>query len=149
MRYWQTKKFSLIEHKWYEKLKKQGFIDEEKRLGAERVLIQRSSNAYRQSPRVVKENKESYFDLVMQGLHKFECDNPIDQIIMNQRSLGISIQEISAYLKKKKQKHQNHSYSHRNVIRYVIRKYENRWGIIRWTPKQLDPNWKKKVRPTK
>ena len=86
----------------------------------------------------------------MQGLHRFECDNPVGSIeIMNQRSLGISIQDISEYLKKHKVRHKNISnrscsYSHRNVIRHVIRKYEHRWGIIKWTPKQLDPNWKRK-----
>lgn len=146
MRYWQTKKFSLLEHKWYEKLKKQGFIDEEKKLGIfghERVLKQRSSNVYKHAPQIVRENKETYFDLLFQGLLRFNCDTPVDQLIMNQRSLGVAIKDIALHLKQKRNARD------RKTIRYTIRKYEHRWKIIHWNQTQLDPNWKKKTLPTK
>lgn len=116
--YWTTKSFKELEKVWYKKLKKARFYDEEKTVGTKRVLITRS--------RVVKEDggAEEYFRQLLKHSFESKYDNSLHKAVMRRRALGWLIKDIAAGIKPP---------MHRKSIRDIIHKYENRWGIRKWT----------------
>lgn len=123
--------FEELEKYWYDRLKKEGFKDIEKKVGNERVLIQRASNVYRQATEVERENKRSYYELISSHVQHEQFTDPTDELIMCRRAEGITIKEISAELKKLGER------CHRQTIRFIIRKYELKWKVRNWNPDQL------------
>lgn len=138
MKFWQSRKFSQLEQKWYEKLKDDGFIDQERKIGQDTELIQKASNVYRQAPEVVRDAKIIYFDVLKEYILISTFKDEGDKLIMMLRSEGYKIKEISQKLKELGQK------NHRQTIRYIIRSYEHKWNIRHWTQTQLRPQWKKR-----
>jgi hypothetical protein len=131
--------FKALQKEWYDRLARDGkFQDIEKTVGTAQVLIQRSSNSFRQAPEIVRQTKERYYDLLIRNvnIHKFEKE--IDRTIMTLLSEGTKIKEIVIRLM------QTNQARDRKTIRYIIRKYEFEWQIKHWLPNQLDPNWKTK-----
>jgi hypothetical protein len=140
LKFWGKSKFKKLQNEWYRKLEESGFKDAEIILSDQNdwpALKQRSMNVYRQAPDVVRENKTLYFTLL--GIHASAevFDDHIKQFIMFKRAEGNQIQEISKELQARGER------SHRQTIRYVIRFYENKWGVRKWTQKQLSPPWMK------
>jgi len=129
--FWESDSFKKLQQKWYEKLKKSGFDDAERVVGDELKLKQRATNAYVQAPRVVRQAKLDYYRALCEYVHREKFKNEADELIMLRRSEGITIKQISKELKKLGFKH------HRQTIRYVIRKYEHRWNIKKWSLDKL------------
>jgi hypothetical protein len=130
-KFWLTKKFKLLQKKWYEKLREADFVDVEHEFDGEFELTQRSSNAYRQASFIVRESKVDYYRLIGHYTHNEKFDDPVDEIVMKMVAEGAKIKAVSEELKRQGFK------CHRQTIRYIIRRYENQWGIRRWNQKQL------------
>lgn len=135
-KYWQTDAFSALEEQWDAKLKKSGFVDAEKTVNKERVLIQNTPNAYRQAPQVTREAKEQYFTLVSYHMGYKPPRDRIERIIMHNLSFGARIGEICEQLK------DLGGSCHRQTVRFIIRKYEHKWKIRRWSKEKLNPRWR-------
>lgn len=117
---------------WNKKLRDSGFIDIEKVIGKERVLIQHASNSYRQADKLSRESKSEYYSLISEHLNKTFFDNNIDEKVMRLLSEGYKISEIV------KKINTNGMYIHRQTVRFIIRRYENKWNIKRWNAKQMN-----------
>ena len=131
-------RFKNLQTQWYEKLKESGFEDIEKG----KYLKQNSNNCYRQNRnQTYREAKTSYFELIGQKSHDEVFPNVVAESIMILRSQGHLINEISSHLEMTKTKPH-----HRQTIRWIIRYYENKWGIIKWSPRKisrLGKKWRK------
>ncbi len=130
-KYWTTKTFRQLRDKWYLKLDTSGFKDQEKVIAGEPQLSQYASNAYRQASDVVRDAKLRYYELMAQLMNDNKPDDEVDLIVMTKWIEGNKIKDISAELKRKGKR------CHRQTIRYIIRKYENRWEVKKWKPEQM------------
>jgi hypothetical protein len=130
LQFWNTKEFKEIQKKWDDVLESNGFNDIEQTIKNERVLKQQSTNAYRQAVDVVRQSKIEYYTVLGQKIAGAQFENEIDKAVMEKRSEGLKIKEISSIIN-----------LHRQAIRYIIRRYEKEWGIRAWTTEQLSPQW--------
>jgi hypothetical protein len=131
-KFWQTKEFKKQQREWYEKAAEGGtYKDIEKVVGGQSTLIQRASNAYRQAPRVVRQNKLAYYQLLATRVNEEKFDDAVDELVMRMLADGAKIRSISDELKVRGHRH------HRQTIRYIVRKYEVRWNIKRWKQSQM------------
>jgi len=135
-KYWQTINFKELQKEWEDKLQTSGFVDAEKTIGGERVLVQNSSNAYRQAPEVVRESKIDYYMVLNFRLSKSRFRDEIDKIVMNLHAAGLKIKEICEKLEAIGKGR------HRQTVMFIIRKYEHKWKIKKWSKTQLNPQWK-------
>lgn len=126
-----TKEFKELQEYWYAVLKATGFQDAEKNTGRELVLTQKASNVYRQASKVVRESKAAYYNLLTYHFYKTSFDNEVDRYIMLRTSEGAKRRQVSKELHKLKCK------CHVQTIMYVVRYWEDRWGIRSWNKKQL------------
>ena len=137
---WQSKEFKTLQKEWYEKLSQEGFVDIETTIGLEQELIQSATYPYRHDKNVnVRDNKQTYFELLCQWVSDEEFVSKIDELILTHRSEGLKITEIVAALKEQKLSRD------RETIRFTIRKYEHKWGIRFWKAEQLTKTRKKHV----
>jgi hypothetical protein len=130
MKYHQTSQFKKLRDQWYRKLAKSGFEDIEKlgHTSTEPVLITCTKIS---SMTLAKEVAQEYYVLITHRVSSEKFDCPEDEIVMRRISNGIRIKVISEELKSLGYKNE------RKTIRYIIRKYEQRWGIKKWKPEQL------------
>jgi len=131
-KFWQTKSFKQLNEAWGKKLKESGFKDAEKN---ERFLKQKASYSYRRKyiTEEMREAKRQYFGLINENIGKelgFHDDS--DRFIMEKTGEGWKIREISEALKSAGMKKHN-----RDTIRYIRRRYENKWGIKNWTQNEM------------
>lgn len=129
----KTKQFLKTQLEWYQILQKHGFVDQEQVKGTELVLKQRSTNVYRQADATTRESKREYFLMLSRNLSKQKKISEVEAKIIHLFSDGIRRKEIAEILN-----------INRHTIGFIIRRWEHRWGIRTWTPKQLDANWKAK-----
>lgn len=127
--FWKKTEFKEQQAAWYAVLKKSGFKDIE--VGDQ--LKQRATNAYKQATRVERHAKQEYFLLLSQYFREKapEFDDSIDFFVMHRFALGRSNREICDALEAL-----GHP-RHRKTVMFIRRKYENRWGIRKWSPEQL------------
>jgi hypothetical protein len=125
MQFWKTKQFKKLQEKWYKKLK--GFNDIE----SNEKLKQNAPNCYRQADIVERNAKLNYYLLLGEKINENKFDCYEDKLIITRIAEGYQIKDISAELKKLKKK------CHRQTIRFIIRKYELRWGLKKWNQEQL------------
>lgn len=137
VKYWQTPKLKKLENLWYAKLKQEGFVDAEKTVGKDRVLVQNAPNAYRQASQVQRENKAEYYRLLTTHGNEERFRDKTEERVMLKRALGFNIKEICEELKTTGDR------CHRQTVRFIIRFYEHKWGIREWTKDQLSPKWKR------
>lgn len=134
-KFWRSNEFNALNKEWEQRLTEAGFEDCEKEIAGERVLKQSSDYAYRRQEctEVYRESKLTYFMLLAEHLTKersFEDES--DRLIMTWTADGWTIQEISRELQRLgKIKH------NRDTIRYIRRRYENKWGIKIWKLEQM------------
>lgn len=134
-KFWRTERFAELNKEWEEKLKEAGFEDAEEQVGGEKRLKQHSAYAYRRQEctQITRETKLSYFMLLAERVNsERKFDDESDRLIMTRTSEGWTIQEISTELKALGRRKFN-----RDTIRYIRRRYENRWGIRSWKSEQM------------
>lgn len=121
-----------LQKEWDEILAATGFQDIERTIDGERALIQYASYPYRRATDSnVRENKLSYYAQISSMIHDEKFPNEIERLIMTRIGDGAQIQEIVMEIRKSGQN------IHRQTVRYIIRRYENKWGIKSWTQKQM------------
>ena len=127
------KKQSLqeLQHEWDMILAATGFKDIERTIGNDRVLMQFSSNAYRQADSITRENKIAYFESLSEKVNDGIFNNEVDRFIMTRYSEGAKQIQIIEELS-----HRGHSI-HKNTVRYIVRRYETAWGIRAWSNEQM------------
>ncbi len=131
-KFWKSGEFKSLEKEWSQKLAEAGFEDAEKEIAGERKLKQAADYAYRRKEHTetYRDAKLTYHSLLSQKLHDARFDDESDKLIMERTAEGWTIQEISKELKHLKMIKHN-----RDTIRYIRRRYETRWGIRCWHPK--------------
>jgi len=117
---------------WDEILRATGFKDIERRIGHDRVLIQYSSNCYRQADPTTRESKESYYEQLSAKVQTHRFENETDRFVMFHIADGVRIKTIVELLAEMGQS------IHRQTIRFIIRRYENLWGIKMWSNRQMN-----------
>jgi hypothetical protein len=119
-KFWQTKKFKKLQNVWNEKLKASGFNDAE----SEYRLKLPADHCYCWArTKEERENKLRYYVLLGQHFHAEEFQDAVDALVMERRAEGIKIKHISEELRQLGER------CHRETIRYIIRRYEIKWGI--------------------
>jgi hypothetical protein len=108
---------------WEAKLHEVGFADAEKLINGYPVLRQRASNAYRQASLLERRQKLRYYELLGFGFHSETFDDPVEALVMERRSQGVSIHNICIELKAMGER------CHRETIRHIIVKFETKWQI--------------------
>lgn len=122
-----------MQRSWYSKLKEEGFLDREQEENEGSIssfvpFVDTPMSELKYSTRL------DYFLCMSQWIEQEEFQNPRDKIIMFMRSEGFQIKEIVDSLK-------SQGYScHRQTIRFIIRKFENKWKIRLWEKKQMTSN---------
>jgi len=137
MEFWKAKKFKELNTEWNKKLKESGFEDLEVETKGERLLKQRAANSYRQANELERQTRLDYFLLLGYLAHNTKFDSSFDQLVMLRHSEGKTIKEIVDEISK------NGISRDRKTIRYIIRRWQMRWGIRNWKLKQM--NLKKTV----
>lgn len=134
--FWRNKDFKLLSKHWNKILAENGFEDAEIELKDERTLKQRSSNSYRQASEIEREARLIYY-VALGGLaSNTNFQDAIDRIVMTSHSDGKTIKEIVEELL-------NLGISRdRKTVRYIIRRWQTKWGIKTWSLEQM--NLKKK-----
>lgn len=129
--FWRESKFKDLKIRWYKALEEDGFEDIET---LDEELKQPCKNGYQRfsgKSKDLREIKLEYYLRLGHALQEQGCDHDIDTLIMQRTSEGFSVKEICEELKTIK------SSRNRNTIRWIRRKYENRWGIRKWKPEQM------------
>jgi hypothetical protein len=133
---YQSRQFLELSREWDTKLQRSGLVDIEETVGGEKVLKQNSANAFRQASRIERDTRPEYFSMIAECWHKENWQCPIDRCIMLGVSEGLKIKDISLLVNKLLGPRK----SERKTIRYIIRKYEHKWGIRLWRKDQLTWN---------
>lgn len=131
MKFYQTKKFKETERDWNKKLEESGFEDIEKEVGGEKKLKNYSSGIckHENTKREIIEARREYYDKLN------ECF---------QKELFLEYEIISSYVhgKKRAEIHRELIASGHQVeyetVRFIIRRYEYKWGIKNYTLKQMN-----------
>lgn len=135
--FWRTKDFKSLIRTWNKKLDESGFTDAEVELRDDRVLKQRATNSYRQASQLERESRLEYFVLLGQLAHNTSFNNELERFVMLKHAEGASIKEIVDEI------NQKGIGRDRKTIRYIIRRWQMKWGIKHWSLKQM--NLKKQV----
>lgn len=131
--------FRKLQQSWYKILSESGFKDIEELRGDDLVLKHTASFCYRASDELSRGIKEEYFRTLSQNALDEETvyRNEIDKHILIRYSEGARIKTITEELLLL-------GFSRdRKSIKFIIRRYENAWGIKHYQPHQLN-NVKKK-----
>lgn len=127
--------FRALQEHWYEILEDSGFKDIEKITNGELVLRRSSSTIYStyKSDNFNKAMKEEYFRIMSQISQDIETKfkNEVHKYILFRYCEGSRIKEIVIELKARGTPRT------RDSVRYIIRRYENRWGVKSYGPKEL------------
>ena len=137
-KYYETDDFKALEKEWEAKLKASEFEDAERTVNGERVLKQHAENVYRQADLLTRENKATYFTMIAQRTAREKFTNPVDKIVMTMLAEGKKIKEIVYFLQEHQHRRRSHGPIHRRTVSYIIRRYEQKWGIKKWSTKQLN-----------
>lgn len=145
--FWRKKSFKQQSDVWEKILKNSGFIDAEVGLKDDRVLKQNAPNSYRQATQLERESREEYFSIIghfvnntniLNGekdlpLFEYACfPNEVEKYVLHRHSEGATIQEIV------KEMSINGVSKHRKTVRYIIRRWEMKWGIRFWSLKEMN-----------
>jgi hypothetical protein len=120
----------LLKH-WNKILEVEGHNAEKVLVNGERVLRQNAENAYRAIDQVRREAKESYFRLMSGFLANEIFSSIVHKYILIRICDGATIAGISRELESMGE------ISKYQSIRFVIRKYEMKWGVKNWKLKEL------------
>lgn len=122
-KFWKTQKFKALRSEWEERLRQSGFTDIEDEKGR---LKQNAGNSYRTTTAAIIEGKQRYYELLCQGYHREKgFRDTVERIVMLLRSRGVKIEHISLGLRAVRER------NHRDTVRKIIRRYEEKWRIKR------------------
>lgn len=132
MEFWKTKKFREANLEWNKILKESGFVDAEIELNGGVTLKQRATNAYRQASQLERDTRLDYYLHLGYWTHNTKFPNKLEAFIMTRHAEGATIKEIVEEIKTK------HRSLNRKTIRFIIRRWQTKWGIRRWNCRQMN-----------
>lgn len=130
MKFYETQAFRDLEKEWDARLAEAGFRDAEKMIGADRKLKQGPcSGRYRQAKEQVRAAKIAYYEAMGAGFAKevFLEHKVMQDYVNGKTRIEIHRELIAAGL--------GIEYE---TIRFIIRRYEYKWGIKHYTPQQMN-----------
>lgn len=130
--FWRTKGFKSLSIVWNKQLEQTGFKDAEIELKGDRALKQRSTNAYRQATQLERDTRLDYYMLLGQWVNQTQFPNDLERYVMSRCAEGATIQEIISGIQR------DGLFIHRQTVRHIIRRWQMKWGIKYWTPKQMN-----------
>lgn len=144
-KFWTSKEFKEKSQIWEKKLNESGFIDAEQGDFDRRILKESSMDPFIKKDEknclkteITEQAKYAYFQILSEWVHKERFfDDELDRLIMERTAEGKTIKEISAELKSLLMDGKKRSKFNRDTIRYVRRRYENKWGIRAWKPEEM------------
>lgn len=131
MDFWRTRKFKTLYKEWNKKLELSGFTDAEIDLKDDRTLKQRATNCYRQASELERESRLEYYSFLGYLAHNTKFPNELEKYIMARHSEGATIKEIVNEV------NSMGGPKHRCTVRYIIRRWQVKWGIKSWSLRQL------------
>lgn len=134
--FWRTRQFKALSKVWDYKLEQTGFKDVEIEIKGDRALKQKATNCYRQASQLERESRLEYYCFLGYLVHNTQFENEIDKLVMFKHSEGATIKEIVEVIKATGNRRD------RRTIRFIIRRWQAKWGIKSWTLQQM--NLKKK-----
>ena len=129
MQFWRTKQFQALSKTWELNLKRCGFQDAEVSLKGDRALKQRATNSYRQASELERDTRLEYYRILGQLTNETKFKNELEKKIMVMHADGHTIKEIVEGL---------HISRDRKTIRYIIRRWQMKWGIRNWSLSQMN-----------
>lgn len=137
----QDPEFKKLKALWDAKLNESGFVDIETQT-AEPKLIQTSTGynslVYLKASEEVRTATHEYLFQITSHIEKEDFESESHRIIMIMQSQGFKIKEIVEHLRLLQMP------KNRETIRYIIRRYEQKWGIRGWKQEELSPNERQK-----
>lgn len=128
MDFWRTRRFKILSHEWNIRLKSSGFEDAEIELKQERALKQRATNCYRQASQLERDSRLEYYSFLGHLAHNTLFPNDLERYIMVRHSEGATIKEIEEEIQIRERK----------TIRYIIRRWQTKWGIRTWSLQEMN-----------
>lgn len=135
LKFWTSKEFQKLNEEWEQKLAESGFKDIEEQVGKDRLLIRNSGLPHRdeEEPGLCMMARQEYFLLLAELFQaEKEFKDESDRLIMERAAEGKTIADTSKELKQLGLPKHN-----RDTIRYVRRRYEHKWEIKAWKPKDM------------
>lgn len=129
MTYWKKPDFKALQQAWYQVLESEGFQDAEELIGDDMQLklSHRNRRRYYRNQDV----SELYFCIVSTMLHTTNFRNDVDRHVIEGHCQGKKAETICQELRERG------TPRFRHAIRFIVRRYELRWGLRNWTPQQL------------
>lgn len=129
--FWRRTEFQVLLKTWNKKLEESGFDDHEVELKEDRALKQRASNCYRQATEEERESKLEYYSFLGQLVNETNFPSELERLVLTKFSEGFLIKEIAQELSR------NGIKKDRRIIRFIIRRWEKKWGIRAWSIRQM------------
>jgi hypothetical protein len=126
--------FKKLKRKWYQKIQRKGFIDQEKEVGQNTYLVQSSEYPFRHHGELQREARLQYYLFISQFVATEQWANSRDRIVMQSHAEGLKIKEILLKLERRG------LLCHRQTVRFIIRRFENKWKLRRWQKRELTSN---------
>lgn len=143
MSYWQSTDFKALQKAWYERLENEGFADAETLVDGDMVLKDAAPQHHERVERNFHE-RDSYFNVIQQLIVDTAFDRESDRIILTMHADGANYSEILDALRLQGPRYPPRFRSPlmrcrrcRNTIWWTIRRYEMRWGLRKYTRRQL------------
>lgn len=130
--FWRTKGFKQLSGHWNKKLEATGFCDAEIELKGDRALRQRATNSYRQATQLERDSRIEYYSFLGHLANNTIFPNELERTIMLRHSEGAQIKEIVKEINAKGIARE------RKTVKYIIRRWQNKWGIRSWSLRQMN-----------
>lgn len=127
-----TKPSPELKKEWDKKLKDSGFKDIEVEVNGNRCLRQRAIPSLSKAARETFKQKAEYYLTISKKFVRQKFPNDLELMVMNHHADGKKIKEIQELLLDYGFK------KHRTTITFIIRRWQKRWRLKNWTPKQMN-----------
>lgn len=129
MEFWRTKRFKELSKEWNQKLIESGFveIEFENKNGSRSLIRTRANRRFQRSDPISREAILNYFLAVSHRVNSESFPSEVDSMVMIRHSEGATIKEIVDELAL------NGIRKDRKIIRFIIRRYQMKWGIKDWS----------------
>ena len=120
-----------IQQSWYDTLKAEGFDDIEKLKNGKMLLRSTATHDMLYVSPDIQNICEDYYSLIGELIESTKFNKPIEKTILELYNAGSTITNIKKILK------QQNTPRCWQAILYCIRRYEMKWGIRTYKPRQL------------
>lgn len=130
--FWRTRHFKVLAKVWDFKLEQSGLRDCEIDLKNERVLKQRSSSSYGKADGFERESRLEYYCFLGYLVHNTKFETELERLVLTKHAEGSTIKEIVEAINVLGINRD------RRTIRFIIRRWQTKWGLKSWTLQQMN-----------